>query len=1556
MAIENFQAGTLIIPMDTTYQNSGMYKAYGLAHNLLWNGIPVKWAIAQGKAFNGVDFTASAQDIATNAIINNHGYSGGPFIIDSANAAAALPFITAWQALYPTVAVHNATSPFNADIVATMNRPSRIAVEEDNYGIVENYLNLASITNTFNNPWDGSANNEPDAHDATEIGQGALFGFVTPSQDPCRKRAYDLFISPHTGNSTWTNQTNSDELKNFLQVGGNLHAMCESIESIEDFPLLNPNYLLTQTGIPNDQNDGDTNTFTVNFPNFPITQAVSTGLSQGLPGGSISTWRNSLASYYPQTKVLANFIEQPLGNNIQYDFTIGGPYKGGTGAGYVVYEGGHDYSPKVPYLGTEDENLYYRFVLNSVFYSVAKPFLDLEITPTTIFQNVNNTITFDIVNTGGSPATNTTFSVTLDAGVSYNNDASIPPTSIVGQTLTWNLGTVDPGTAVTFTADYQPAVITTADSLATFSTSYGDNFSQTFSLDYCVAAEVQQFEQATLDPVKSVDKDFATVGDTLTYTTTITNTDATITATNVVFTDIPPPGTTFVPGSLTINAVPQPAADPSVGVALPDIPPLGVVTVAFDVTVDDTLPEPNPIVNDSRVDWSFTNNAGTFDSFAISNQVQTQINLGDLSLEKSADKVFATIGDTITYTTVLTNTGNVAVDNVVFQDSQPAGTSFIPGTFKLDGIVQPAASPIAGVNIGSIGPGAFVTVSFEVSVNSIPEPPELVNTSNATFTYKVDPQGADIPDASVSNAVITQLREATIEITKTADKNFVEVGDTLTYTVVVTNTGDVDLTNVVITDTPPADTTFIPGSVTVNANPQPGANPIAGVNVGTIAPGGIVTMTYSVTVDSLPMSGEISNTASVDFEFQIDPDGPIDSGSQESEPVITQVEIGEIEVVKSVDKAFVEVGDSVNYTIVVTNTGTVTAENVVITDTPPPDTSFVPNSVEVDGVPQPGVDPTIGINLGDIAPGNFKTVSFVVTVDSLPASRIITNSALAAFDVRIDPDGPPDSRQTPSNPVESQVELADISVVKSSNSDFVEVGDTLTYTTTITNTGTVTVDNVIFNDSPPVGTTFIPGSFRLNGVLQPGADPNAGVNIGSIAPGGVKTVSFRVTVDVLPPGGQITNISSIDYEFKIDPNGPTDTRTEPSNPVTTNVEQVQILILKDVDKSVATLGETLNYTINVANAGTVTATNIVVIDAIPDGTSFVENSVKVNGVVQPGLNPEFGIPIGDLPPGGFATVEFSVVVEELLEPPEVVNTAAVTYTVQVDPDEPAEERTEESEPVVTAVEVVELTAIKTADKSAVQVGDTLTYTVEITNTGTLPVENVLFKDQIPDGTTLVPNSVTIDGVPQPGANLSIGVVIGTIQPGITVVITFEVTIEESPCPPELINQAVITFDYLLESSGPLLSGSTTSNEVLTDVGLTIFKQISVDENLTIPPQKPDAEDLLDVSVDVEITSTIIIKTPIGTSFEGQRLTGWKLIVEGKLKQIITYIADVPQQTVHSAHFDVPFSTFLVLPENYQPCQEVHVAGFVEDVYSLLLDPRTIFKNVTLRIEGIEDCK
>lgn len=97
-------------------------------------------------------------------------------------------------------------------------------------------------------------------------------------------------------------------------------------------------------------------------------------------------------------------------------------------------------------------------------------------------------------------------------------------------------------------------------------------------------------------------------------------------------------------------------------------------------------------------------------------------------------------------------------------------------------------------------------------------------------------------------------------------------------------------------------------------------------------------------------------------------------------------------VLKSVSQPVVAVGDTITYTTVVQNTGTVPATNIQYSDVLPSSIAFVPNTVTIDGVLQPGFNPNNGFPLPDINPGESVEVIFQVTVVSAPSNGTIANT------------------------------------------------------------------------------------------------------------------------------------------------------------------------------------------------------------------------------------------------------------------------------------------------------------------------------------------------------------------------------------------------------------------------------------------------------------------------------------------------------------------------------------------------------------------------------------
>ena len=68
------------------------------------------------------------------------------------------------------------------------------------------------------------------------------------------------------------------------------------------------------------------------------------------------------------------------------------------------------------------------------------------------------------------------------------------------------------------------------------------------------------------------------------------------------------------------------------------------------------------------------------------------------------------------------------------------------------------------------------------------------------------------------------------------------------------------------------------------------------------------------------------------------------------------------------------------------NTGTIPANNILVSDPIPTGTSFIQNSVTINNVSQPTANPETGIQIPTLSPSESATISFRVLVTSIPPS------------------------------------------------------------------------------------------------------------------------------------------------------------------------------------------------------------------------------------------------------------------------------------------------------------------------------------------------------------------------------------------------------------------------------------------------------------------------------------------------------------------------------------------------------------------------------------------
>lgn len=255
------------------------------------------------------------------------------------------------------------------------------------------------------------------------------------------------------------------------------------------------------------------------------------------------------------------------------------------------------------------------------------------------------------------------------------------------------------------------------------------------------------------------------------------------------------------------------------------------------------------------------------------------------------------ICEPIEYTVVVTNPGSGPATNVKFEDKLPAG------------LVYQNKYQAVSANIGTLAAGASKKITYQVKATKTGS---FTNTATAT---------AD-GDLSVNDTATTVVRQPVLKIAKKAPK-LRYVGTSVTYTLTVTNAGDGEARNTVLTDTLPAGASF----VSATAGGKRSGNKVTW-NLGTLQPNASKQVKVSLKADKI---GTLENFASVTATC-----------AKASTKASTQVKGIPAILLECVDLTDpLGVGQNETYVITVTNQGSAVGTGIVIVCEMPAQQSFV---------------------------------------------------------------------------------------------------------------------------------------------------------------------------------------------------------------------------------------------------------------------------------------------------------------------------------------------------------------------------------------------------------------------------------------------------------------------------------------------------------------------------------------------------------------------------------------------------------------------------------------
>ena len=273
---------------------------------------------------------------------------------------------------------------------------------------------------------------------------------------------------------------------------------------------------------------------------------------------------------------------------------------------------------------------------------------------------------------------------------------------------------------------------------------------------------------------------------------------------------------------------------------------------------------------------------------------------------------------------------------------------------------------------------------------------------------------------------------------------------------------------------------------------------------------------------------------------------------------------------------------------------------------------------------------------------------------------------------------------------------SNLEIHKTVDKESVKIGDTLTYTISVKNNGDKVAKAIIYDNVPE-------GTVLLN------KDNNEDEN--------TKKLTWRVTVE---PG----KTENVEFTVRVKAEKGTIKNSAIVNGKTTEETETGIINItgkKEVNTSEAKVGDTLTYTITLTNSGNATGT-VTVTDEIPAGTTLVEESITNNGVESNGTITWTDV---EVKAGDTVEVSFKVTINNDTK-------TSVRNTAVIDDNKPTEE---------VETKVANITGTKTVDKTEAKVGDTLTYTIKLTNSGNGDGK-VTVTDEIPTGTRIKDENTT----------------------------------------------------------------------------------------------------------------------------------------------------------------------------------------------------------------------
>ena len=525
-----------------------------------------------------------------------------------------------------------------------------------------------------------------------------------------------------------------------------------------------------------------------------------------------------------------------------------------------------------------------------------------------------------------------------------------------------------------------------------------------------------------------------------------------------------------------------------------------------------------------------------------------------------------------------------------------------------------------------------------------------------------------------------------------------KAGEVVIWTLHAVNDGPSDARDVELTDTLPAEVTFVDADA--------GCTEAAGVvtcAIGTLTPGQDVTRTVRTRIDPGALATAIVNEAHVGSSV-----AETDASNNDASATIATGNAVDLELTKTTTTPTVAQTLNATWKLHVVNQGPSDAYDVQLVDTLPDGVTYV------SATPDQGTCAVAGqvitCDLGRIDETEATDVTVVATGDAV-GTQLNEAEVSTTLNTEIDP-----ADNTASSPV-LVTPVADLSVAKTGPAE-VPAGGSATYALTVRNDGPSPATGVELTDELPAGLTFASASDGCSASGQTVTCAVGGLAVGATAE---RTVTVKVGTELGSATVQnVARVRGTETDLDLSDNTATaDTKVGPASDLRIAKRSTRLY----------TTGE-VTYILDVFNDGPSGAAGVTVRDAVPAGLSVSRASSTQGTCAIAGQ--DVRCDLGDMASGGAAAIQVVAVANGLPAGSTLENVARVSGDV-LDPDPDNDVAKVSGVVDGAAAPRYDLALTKTASTAKPLVGETFTYRLAIHNNGPDAAQNATLTDPVPAG-------------------------------------------------------------------------------------------------------------------------------------------------------------------------------------------------------------------------------